>query len=159
MTDITIGWNNSTGTADWLMNGPDLQSGNDLATAIIVSLFTDRLASSDYVPPPPASPKDRRGWWADTYNSSLIGSRLWQLYRGVKTNSQTILLQAADYAAEALQWLIDDGVVGSFSIYAQWQNANFLAISVTANMPNSTSQTFRFAWAWNNITALPVPSF
>ncbi len=48
MTDIAsfITQDPKTGTSyiDWLMDGPDLASDEGLATAVLISLFTDRLA-------------------------------------------------------------------------------------------------------------------
>lgn len=149
MGDITIAWNPVLGYGDWTMFGADLLSGNDLATAVLVSICTDRLASSDFTPPPPGNTRDRRGWWGDTYSTSQIGSRLWQLERAIKSNSGLLLALAQDYTAEALQWLLDDGVVGSLNIVAQWQNLTFLALSITATMPNGTTQSFFFSWVWN----------
>ncbi|POZ13451.1 hypothetical protein C3Z09_23375, partial [Lelliottia aquatilis] len=74
MSDIRTPWPAPDGSsADWVVVSGDLQQGNDLETAIYISLFTDRLARDD----DKIDGTDRRGWWADTGETYLIGSRLW----------------------------------------------------------------------------------
>ncbi|MFP4904903.1 phage GP46 family protein, partial [Paraburkholderia sp. BR14261] len=61
MSDITTVWNVARMHGDWVLQGPSLQSGEDLQTSVLISLFTDRLAlPSDETPD-----GNRRGWWAD----------------------------------------------------------------------------------------------
>jgi phage gp46-like protein len=117
MTDIRLIYNNQAGTpgygsADIRLVGPDFDASEDLATAVTVSLFTDRLA--DEADKLPQHETDRRGWWGDTYAENagdLIGSRLWLLFRST-TNDRTPLI-AQGYILESLQWLIQDGVASS----------------------------------------------
>ena len=47
MSDISSRWNADTLRADWIVGNGDLLSGDDLQSAIMISLFTDRLAHSD----------------------------------------------------------------------------------------------------------------
>lgn len=128
---------------DWVLDGPSLASGHDLETAILISLFSDRLAlPSDETPD-----GDRRGWWGDSPQYP-IGSRLWLLDR-VK-GPRDVPQRAHDYAAEALQWLIDDGVVARFDIAAQWVTPSRLDLIVTANQREGTRVAMRFAQVWGN---------
>ncbi len=62
MTDITTIWDEEQSIGDWQSGQGDLLSGNDLETAILISLFTDRLARAD----DDFDGDDRRGWWGDT---------------------------------------------------------------------------------------------
>jgi phage gp46-like protein len=79
MPDIQTLWNVTTG--DWNLVPGDVQSGDDLESAVLISLFTDRRAeASDVVPD---GSNDRRGWWGDSGSLYLIGSRLWLLRRAV----------------------------------------------------------------------------
>lgn len=128
---------------DWVLNGPSLQSGDDLQTAVLISLFTDRLA----LPIDPTPDGDRRGWWGDDPKYP-IGSRLWLLDR-VK-GPQDVPQRAQDYAAEALQWLIDDGVVARFDIAAQWVAPNRLDLMVTANRRDGSRVAMAFPQVWIN---------
>lgn len=46
MSDISSWWNADTLRADWIAGNGDLLSGDDLQSAIMISLFTDRLATA-----------------------------------------------------------------------------------------------------------------
>lgn len=142
MSDIATIWNGTHG--DWLLAGPALASGNDLATAVLISLFTDREATTDdQIPDGSADP---RGWWAQD-STVPIGSRLWLIFRAKRT--QTTLAAAKNYAEQALQWLVDDGVCATFDVYVEWQERSTLALRVTISKSDGTQQTLAFAWVWN----------
>jgi phage gp46-like protein len=146
MADATISWDAANNRGDWSMSGPILTTGNDLETAIIISLFSDRMAQPDDVIPDGSN--DPRGWWAD--DTVPIGSRLWLLRRAKQTKDT--LQKAYDYIAEALQWMIDDGVVGRFDISVQWVRAGVLGAQITAYKPSGTLLTTgRYTWAWEGI--------
>lgn len=143
MADITTVWNVQRIRGDWVLSGPSLLSGDDLTTAVLISLFTDRLAlPSDETPD-----GDRRGWWGDNTDPRyLIGSRLWLLDR-VKGPLQ-VPRRAKDYAAEALQWMIDDGVVASFDITAKWVTPDRLYMQIIANRSDGSTVAMQFANLW-----------
>jgi len=143
MPDTATLWNSATNRGDWLLVGPVLATGNDLETAILLSLFTDRMAAADdAIPDGSGNP---RGWWGDPN----FGSRLWLLQRAKQT--QETLQRAYDYIVEALQWLIDDGVVGSFDVHVEWTQAGMLGAQVVAYKPNGVSSTTAYTWAWNGL--------
>jgi len=131
MSDITSVWNPETGHCDYQIAGGAFLTGKDVETAVLVSLFTDRLAEVNDVLPDarPGYPGNRRGWWGDD-PQNLIGSRLWLLDR-VK-GPLAVASQAEHYATEALQWMIDDGVVARFDINAQWVQPKQLSLQVIA---------------------------
>ncbi|NCB53153.1 MAG: hypothetical protein EOM54_14955, partial [Clostridia bacterium] len=60
--DIQIQWNSADHRGDFLLDntGADLSSDKGLETAVIVSLFTDRRADGEELPP---NEKTKRGWW------------------------------------------------------------------------------------------------
>ncbi|NHB97019.1 phage GP46 family protein [Photorhabdus stackebrandtii] len=103
MSDITSYWDVNKIHADWLSGNGDLVTGNDLQTAIIISLFTDRQARPD----DEIDGVDRKGWWGDIGSDYQIGSRLWLIRRQKLTTA--VALKTEDYAREALQWMLDDG--------------------------------------------------
>lgn len=116
MTDIALQFDPKHFVADIFMDGSDLASDEGLQTAVVLSLFLDRRAETDDELPEGG---DRRGWWADAYpdvENDRIGSRLWLLSREKQLNQ--VLIRAREYAAEALQWLIDDGVAEAVEIDA-----------------------------------------
>jgi phage gp46-like protein len=151
MSDISIAWSPALGRGDWVQLGTQLQSGNDLANAVMISLFTDRVANSDDVIPDGTN--DPRGWWGD--DAALpIGSRLWLLSRAKQTTET--LARAQDYIAEALQWLIDDGVVARFDILTEWTRSSMLGARVVAYEKGGAALTMNSASAWNAALGLPA---
>jgi len=140
MADITTVWNVQAGEGGWVVEGPALQAGDDLATAVLISLFTDRQAAAD--DPLPDGSGDRRGWWGDPE----MGSRLWLLSRAKQTAETA--RRAQEYAAEALAWMIDDGVAASVSPKAAWLGRGQLGLTVTISRADGSSRALEFAWAW-----------
>lgn len=115
-------WNKEEALGDWRVSGlasgenaGGLDSSDGLASAVIISLFTDRRAPEGWRP----DVVDRRGWWGDGVaeeGASLqpIGSHLW-LLRNESVTAENIKL-ARLYAEEALSWMVREGVVASVSV-------------------------------------------
>lgn len=141
MSDISTWWQVDENYADWLKGSGDVLSGDDLQSAIIISLFTDGLARSD----DNIDESYRRGWWADLGSDYNIGSRLWLLNRQKLTVS--IVKQAEDYAGEALKWLIDDGVVSYIEVGTQIVYPNRLNMIIRYHRPGD-ERDLRFFWVW-----------
>lgn len=148
MSDTTTVWNVSRSRGDWVIVGAVLQTGSDLSTAILISVFTDRVANADDVIPDGSG--DPRGWWGDFGEAVPIGSRLWLLERA-KQNDDT-LQRAYDYLTECLQWLLDDGVVAKFDILVEWTRDSMLGAQILAYRKDGTTETTAFTWAWNGIS-------
>ena len=155
--DVFIAWDNVNAQGDWALAEGDLQTGQDLETACLVSLFTDRLATADFVPTDGTS--DRRGWWADPYNDAPLGSNLWQLERAKKTRDTLGL--ARRYASDALQWLVTDGVAKQVVVNTSWlgnvAGSNALGIGIAIIKPDGSMSRFAFAWAWQGLAVLQSP--
>jgi phage gp46-like protein len=106
-------------SSDWLLLGDGtLDQTQALATAVIVALGTDRLASDTDILPDPDS-TDRRGWWGDMDAGTIwggwpIGSRLWLLKRSkiADSNAQegSTLVKVQHFIVEAIQPFIDIGL-------------------------------------------------
>ncbi|EYC51697.1 hypothetical protein AZ34_11825 [Hylemonella gracilis str. Niagara R] len=86
-----------------------------LQTDITLSLLTDRRADNSEAEALGAN-ASRRGWWGDALNARPVGSRLWLLRREKLTAD--VLTTAADYAQEALDWLVTRGRVDSLNVTA-----------------------------------------
>lgn len=143
MSDISSFWDVESLAADWREGRGDLVSGDDLQTAIIISLFTDRVARDD----DDIDGDDRRGWWGDADEENDIGSRLWLLRRQKLT--QAVAQKAEDYSREALQWLVTDGVVSSFSVATQIVYPRRLNMVIRYQRPGNGNDTdMRFFWVW-----------
>lgn len=142
MSDIATEWNVNTLRGEWSLAQGELLSGHDLQTAIIISLFTDRLARDDDV----MDDNVRRGWWGDSGQDYVIGSRLWLIAREKLTVN--VAQRAEDYAREALQWLIDDGVVASLDIGSQIIYPARLNLFIRYHQPGYHKEDLRFFWVW-----------
>ncbi|URF02785.1 phage GP46 family protein [Cupriavidus campinensis] len=148
MSDITTVWSVERSQGDWLLSGPDLMSGSDLATAVLLSVFTDRTANPyDTIPDGTGDP---RGWWGDQGETVPIGSRLWLLDRA-KQNDDT-LTRAHDYLTEGLQWLIDDGVAARVDVLVEWTRTSMLGANIVVRRTDGTTESVAFSWAWNGIS-------
>jgi phage gp46-like protein len=147
--DIALIWNDAIFAADIAMANGDLVAENGLRTAVIISLATDREAEADDEIPDGST--DRRGWWGDMgcsadppgWNGDKIGSRLWLLARA-KAIPETAL-RAKGYVAEALQWLIDDGIALAVDVSAVWINRTALGIRALLTQ-NGANQVFDLVW-------------
>nr|DAH64517.1 MAG TPA: hypothetical protein [Caudoviricetes sp.] len=120
---------------------------DDLPRAVINSLFSWKRAEDDDELPGTS----REGWWADSFNDDgdRFGSRLWLLSRS-KITDET-LLRAEEYAQEALQWLIDDGVAVSIDVKAERGEKEQLDLVITISQPEQKDLTARFADVWSSL--------
>jgi len=151
--DILIAWDNANALGDWQLAEGDVMTGQDLETACLVSLFTDKLATPDFVPTDGTT--DRRGWWADSFLDQPLGSNLWQLERAKKTRDTLGL--ARRYAQDCMQWLVDDGVAKSVEVNTAWlggAGSTFLGIGIAITKPDSSVTRFVFAQVWDSLATL-----
>ena len=150
MSDIDTVWTVDHG--DFVLAGADLQSGDDLTTAVLISLFTAAAAASDDVIPdaPPGQPGDPRGWWGDLGATAPIGSKLWLRVRGKVTPNLLTTIQAD--AKAALQWLIDDAVVAAIDVVAQYLAPRQLGLQVTLSRTNGTQSVLNFQSVWQGLS-------
>lgn len=119
------------GVFDLVVQGRDVAGDDSFGTAVLISLFTDARAQTDELPP---EWQDPRGWWADAMlaenggDARGMGSRLWLLAREKQT--QSVMARAEDYARQALQWLIDDGLVAAVDVSVANPKNGILALEV-----------------------------
>ncbi len=145
MSDITTTWIVATGTGDWTISGGALASGNDLASAVLISLFTDRLADTDDVLPD--SSTDRRGWWGDDGAEKPIGSRLWLLDRS--RLNQAVCNTAAIYIREALQWILDDQVAAQLEVSTGINGRDRMDALVVLIRADGSRIPLQYSWVWS----------
>lgn len=144
MTDISTIWVTSAGTGDWTISAGALASGDDLASAVLISLFTDRQANPDDVIPDGSD--DRRGWWGDQDQDVPIGSRLWLLDRSRLT--QDVANAAQVHINEALKWLINDGVAAGIAVAARISGQSQLDTIITITRNDGTKVPLKYSWVW-----------
>lgn len=153
MSDIDTVWSNERADngGDYALAGLDLQKGSDLMTAILISLFSDRQArASDDLPD---GSTNRRGWWGTSGESVELGSRLWLLDRSKLTAE--VGQQAQEYAAEGLQWMIDDGVVAGFEMSTEIRLPQTLILSIKAYRTLNGTTSKNYAWTWTGPAIYP----
>lgn len=149
--DVALVWSEATFDADLALIDHDIASDLGLATAVMLSLFLDRRAEDDDVPPS-GDPNDRRGWWADQFASvdgDRIGSRLWLLDRSKITGETG--RRAEEYVREALAWMVEDRVVASIGVEIELTKSALL-IGVTLARPGRDAVNFRFSRVWDALT-------
>lgn len=134
MTDIAVLFNNSTEKMSFetAISKGDLEHDSGLKSAVLYSLFTDRMAQDgEHIPDETGN---RRGHWADSFNNDSEGSGLWLLSREKQT-TQT-LNRAVMYAHESLQWLIDDKIASDISIHASWLATGLFSLHIIITLVN-----------------------
>lgn len=130
---------------DMALNAEQLTAENTLQTAVMLSLFTDRLANADDVIPDKTT--DRRGWWADAIAEQPqdnIGSRLWLLDREKQTLN--VLRRAEEYAYESLTWLLDDGIAKAINVTATNPKNGWLKLDINIDRPDQDPARYSYIW-------------
>lgn len=143
MADIRTAYENNTFV--WRLVGPGFEEDDGLETSIIISLFTDRRAEAD----DQISGDDRRGWWGDLLTEvegDRIGSRLWLLSR--EKQLPNVLSKAREYAAEALQWLIEDGIASAVGVAAEIVRTGVLGLAIEITRTAAPPVKYRFEAFW-----------
>lgn len=138
--DISTVWNQALGTGDWIIDPTTgLAEGDDLETAVLLSVFTDAAASTEELPSD--AQIDRRGWWGGP-----IGSKLW-LRRNAKP-TDILLAQVKADVEEALVWLIDDGIAASIDVVTEYTRPGMLGVQITLHRRTGGALAMRFARLW-----------
>lgn len=135
------------------LNG-DLESELGLETAVIISLFTDaRVLETEL----PRGESDRGGWFGDLiseFPNDRIGSKLWLLNRAA--NKSETRNKAEQYAREALDWLIVDGVAETLNVRALLVNREIIQLEISITKPNERAKFFwRYQLLWEGQMLTP----
>lgn len=132
MSDLALIWKDGKGD----LVAKQLTLDESLTNTILISLFTDQQVNGE------------RGYWADTltHNSKPTGSKLWLLERSKRLDE--VLEQAQQYANEALQWLIDDGLVRHVEVHA-YAIRDVLWLDIVIELLNGSKEqrTFKARWS------------
>lgn len=145
---------------DWLLGTSGmLDETQELATAVIVALGTDRLATSTDVLPSLDS-NDRRGWWGDLDAEEIwdgwpIGSRLWLLSRAKITDrgarEGATLARAENYVHEALQPFISRRIATAKTVEATRVGQGRIDVKAVIFRGERPAIELRFETLWANI--------
>jgi phage gp46-like protein len=137
--DLALIFNPELQEFDLALDGADLATDDTLASAVLVSLMSDRLAQPYEVKPG----QDRRGWWADAFDDipHLTGSRLWLLER--EKQLPAVVKRCKDYCEEALEWFIDDGLAKAINVAVFTPRMGFLVAVIKFELDGG-SRNYRF---------------
>jgi len=139
---ITIEYNNKAQIADLVLNEcgnlqDDLET--TLETAVLISLFTearDEDLEIDEVGEPLLGTY-KGGWWGDSFSDFPWGSKLWRLKRSVL--SVTTLQRARKFAADSLEWMINDNVATSIEVESFRGGQGLLCLRISILTPGNDS--------------------
>jgi len=121
----------------------DIQSKDFFDTAILMSLFCERRASSSEMP----TSRLRRGWVGNESTPGFeIGSKLWLFEQSRLTRS--VLNGLGSVAKEGLNWMVEDGIASSVDASALLQDG-VVKLNITITRPNSTVVN-RYYDLWEN---------
>lgn len=131
--------------------GPDVPTA-DLPSLVWVSLFSNRRADpDDQLPDTAGDPVYRGGVWFDSFSGEKYGSRLWLLARSAIT--PTNLLLAKGYALEALQWMIDDGLVARWDVDVLRQANDRVLLKIEGYYADGTKVSLAHSNLWDLLAA------
>lgn len=126
----------------------DFSQDEALVRSVLISLFTWRRADKDDI-----AEGQKMGWFGDVIEppevNDQIGSRLWLLRREKIT--QSTINRAREYAQEALQWLIDDGVATKITVEVERFRIDGIAIGCTIYRVGGGNLALRFDDIWSVI--------
>lgn len=134
---------------DLVLSGYDLERDDGLETAVIISLFTDRRATAEQIPPEYPQ-DDLRGYWGDIAQASpndQTGSLLWLLARE-KEQPQT-LSRAQQYCREALNWMIEDRVATGIEVSASFHSRGVMLLLIDIYRPTGATVRYRYNYEWS----------
>ena len=131
---------------DLSLSGDALVEGDDLHTMVLLSLFCDAPAREGD-PVHPSQP--RNGFWGDVYSgdNDTWGSRLWILRRAKLTLETKAL--AKQYTAEALAWMVADGLaskIEAFSDIVRINGVRAIVFGADIYAPNELTPTRVGPW-------------
>jgi phage gp46-like protein len=149
LRDLALFWDRLAGGADLGTEYNDLAQGDEILSAVLLSLFTDRRAEdSDELP---EGETDRRGWWADEFSSvdgDRFGSRLWLRARSKQTPELLELVRGD--CEEALAWFTEDRIAESVTVTTAYPERGVMTISVAVKRPKQDPVLYRFDYAWSD---------
>jgi phage gp46-like protein len=119
--------------------------GTDLTQLIFISLFTDRFVEKDELLA--SDTGDQAGWWADAYSGvEKIGSKLHLLRRKLPTAAN--IQQAKIHCFEALQWMLDDGLLAKVEVEIKRTGIGAAEGTVAAYEQDGTKKVIKYADFW-----------
>jgi len=147
-------------TLDWnLLDDGTLDTDQQLATAVVVALGTDALASKEDILPDPDS-NDRAGWWGDLdaeqiWNGWPIGCKLWLLRRskieGPGSEHGPTVVRVEQYIRTAIQPFIDRRIASRMEVGAERTGVESIGARVRLYRGPRLAVDLRYEILWEDI--------
>ena len=123
--------------ADISTDGADVEYDSGLTTAVLLSLMSD--CSADGGP----------GWWGDIAGLGpvLFASRI----HAIRKNDHQSRNRIVDFIHEALQWMLDDGIVDDISVRVELNSAEETQFLIRLREPEARGgrkRSFIYARNW-----------
>ena len=149
---------------DWLLSpATGLDQTQELVTAVIVALGTNRLALPTDELPGLNNDTYRHGWWGDLNAAEIwggwqIGSRFWLMRRSKITDSAyksgATIVNAQNYGMEALQPFIDNQICSSIDVQAFRVSSEQINVHCTLYRGPKSAIQLRFDGMWQELIGL-----
>lgn len=147
MTDLALALDPVSLSADLCIADGDLVLDEGLASLALMSLLTDARARPRDVD---LAETDLRGWWGDALSDRPLGGRLWTLGRAKATEENR--RRAADFAREALAWMVTDGIARAVDITASRSDGDgsgaTLTLEITIHRPDGSAEALTYDLLW-----------
>ncbi len=146
MADVALAMGEWGG--DLVVDGLDLARDDGLETSVIISLFSDRRATTEQIPVE-LPQDDRRGYWGDVRQAvegDQTGSLLWLLAR--EKQLPATLARAEQYCREALAWMVEDKIATSVEVSAEYAAQGWMLIEVDIYRPDGSAVAYRYNYEW-----------
>ncbi|MET3485356.1 phage GP46 family protein [Methylobacterium sp. 1973] len=136
-----------------------LDTSDELATAVVVALMTDALAGPDDALPD-SRDTDRRGWWGDLDAEEIwdgwpIGSKLWLVSRttitGTAARKGATTVQIEDYIREALQPFLDRKIATRLDVTVVRAGIERIEAGIVMYRGDELLLALQFADLWRGI--------
>ena len=145
--DTKLVWNTDKKYYDIVISEDGtLLNDDSLDNAILTCLFWDGRADSSQV----SQPQNRKGWHLNELRETNdeVGSLLWLLRQRRRT--QTTLNDAVDYAQNALQRLVSNGIINNVAVTAEF-TSEALQLNIRLTKTNNVVETRTFNLFKNSI--------
>lgn len=150
MADIKLLWNEEKQECDidleTINNGKeiiDVDSGDDLITAILISLLSNASAESDW-----SYSLDKYGWCCDSDIERPVGSLLWQLSYQPVQNNETYIAMSNGYIQEALSWLIEDNICKDVSVESSIVGDTGKSLLINVTVVKADDSVLQYSYIW-----------
>jgi phage gp46-like protein len=128
----------ASGVWDLSISNGDLEGVEGFDTAIFSSLLTDARAPESIV----LKPENRRGWMgnlASTVDGRDFGGLLWLVNQ--RRLTQETLNEAVDYARQALDWLVEDGLASNIEVTGTIVPRSGITLEIVITSPEGETVT------------------